>query len=376
MKKKTFQVRIVLEPEGFVGFRDPKGWRGHHFPLISGVLDEVRKTFAGCNPVLQGHDPKTGHDVYLMVEGNIADLPEKQFMEVVDKARRRWKKLSKDHQAAPKFELTASRTPEVEKRVASGLKNLDLYFNINRRAKGELFGSAFLIGSELNGLAEDMPHGELEATVESRYTLPKSTQYRWRDHAKAVIAKIKELEEAKSPTVGLLKGRPLILSGKKKFSKKECTAILELVPSVMGGKGMVQFAQDVLGVPEADEPGGYNYDPAKLEKWLAKHHPELEGKTYEELPEDVQKEFAKFDLGSRDRRSAHDVAIEQRDLLVKAIVPAVAGKWLMALSAEERAELKLAAAKLMDKLNALDGGCTAGHRSPSPKSSPQGEDLK
>jgi hypothetical protein len=136
-----------------------------------------------------------------------------------------------------------------EKKLAPHKKNLDLYFGGLNTCKAGLLGYAFLIGNELNVAKECLPHGQFETFVEQQYGLPSRTQLRWRDHADCIIEKWnerKELEKStdgKSATVALLKS-PLDLAGKKKFSKGEQAAILEIVPEVMERKGMVQFIED------------------------------------------------------------------------------------------------------------------------------------
>lgn len=267
----------------------------------------------------------------------------------------------------PKFTLTKSLDATTEKKLARHKANVILFDKGVQRSGAEFFGYIFLLGRELEQIAAVLP-GEFEGWMAAALPdVQRSKIFRYREFYRLALPKVEEAMGKTSPTVGL--SQLQLSSGKGKISSKVLPAIVGAVRETLAGKTMMEFMREEKFLKEAEEPGGYNYDPEKLKKWLAKHHPELEGKTYEELPEKVQKEFARFDLGSRDRRSAHEVAIEQRDSLVKAIVPAVAGKWLMVLSAEERGELRLAAQKLLDKLNGLEG-------SPSPKASPQGEDSK
>jgi hypothetical protein len=256
----------------------------------------------------------------------------------------------------PKFELTAPRTEAAEKRIAAGKKYLDFLFKMHRRAKAEFMGTAFLIGHELNDLAANMPDGELEKFIRSTYGLADSTQQRWRKHALAIAAKVAALAAAggQSPTVGLTKGKQLLLSGKKKFSAKEQSLIIDLVPEVMERKGMVEFLEDEGFVKKAKPDGGYRPSKEEVEAFLADKHPDLKGKTYEQLEPKIQREFRKW-LETRPEPPSDiaERADDQGKLLKKALVSALAGKWLMAMKPELRGDCLIAAEKLAEKLKGL-----------------------
>lgn len=278
-------------------------------------------------------------------------------------ARERWEKVKRMGTTDRRNELElVSLTAAQEKQLAAHKKNLDLYFGGLQRSKAELLGYAFLIGNELNQAKDVLPHGRFEAFVEERYQLPKPTQHRWREHATCVVEKWEQITAGQSPTVGksttvvLLKS-PLDLAGKKKFSKKEQAAILEIIPEIMERKGMVQFIQDCKLMREPKPAGGFRPDKEALEAWLKEHHPELAGQEYDALDPKVQKEFRKWYLTNQVKQSQSDLdeqANQDGEALAVQLQSWIAGKRMMRWKPALRTHLLDLGTQFNNKLRELN----------------------
>jgi hypothetical protein len=131
-----------------------------------------------------------------------------------------------------KLELTTQADAATEKRLEAHKKNIGNYRNGVRRYGAGLFGYSFLAGREMNLVAELLPHGKLLPWIAENFPdLAKGTVDNWRNFAKAL--------ESKIPTVGNLKP----LAAKKSFNKKEQLAILDAIPEILNGQGMIEFTR-------------------------------------------------------------------------------------------------------------------------------------
>jgi hypothetical protein len=151
-----------------------------------------------------------------------------------------------------KLELESPRNAATEKALAAHKKNVTTYLTGVRRSGAQLYGYMYLVGREINRAKEVLEHGELTKWVLDTFNLPQQTQNRWRQLAEEIDAKL--------PTVGVLKGKGLLLSPKKNFSKQEVETILKVIPEVMEGKNPTDFLRDCKLVKEPQAP---TYHPPK-----------------------------------------------------------------------------------------------------------------
>jgi len=200
--------------------------------------------------------------------------------------------------AVKKFELLASLAPEAEKALAGHKKNIKVYADGVRRSGAQLFGYAYLAGREMNLAKEILPRGQFEKWIEASFpNIAENTSKNWRNFANAI--------ESQRPTVGLLSAEHLQGKAKKKLSKTEEKSVLEIIPQVMDGMGMVEFMRACKFLPEPTPAGGFRPDAEKLEAWLKKNHPEHAGKSWEQLPQEIRDAAPKEELmGDRTPKAA------------------------------------------------------------------------
>jgi hypothetical protein len=226
-----------------------------------------------------------------------------------------------------KFELVPAQDAATEKALATHKKNIKVYADGVRRSGAQLFGYAYLAGREMNLAKELLPHGQFEKWISNTFQdLSENTTKNWRNFATAI--------EDKRPTVGLLNGEKLELTGKKKFNKAQEAAICKLVLEIMDGMGMVEFMRASRFLKEPTPAGGFRPNAEKLEAWLKENHPELAGKKWEELPENIKREFQKADILSGPRMSPEKAEELTQNLYASAVEQLIAiatAPWLMRL---------------------------------------------
>lgn len=218
----------------------------------------------------------------------------------------------------PKFELVPQADAATEKQLAAHKKNIGVYASGVQKSSAQFFGYAFLAGHEMAQAKQIVEHGNKPGSKgfenwlkENFPALSYRTAARWLEFAELFSARLAE----KTATVAEIGFKPLHL--KKSFSKKEQQAILELVPEVMDGAGMIEFMQDCKLLREPKEDGGVRLDAAKLEAWLKEHHPELAGKSFDELPKKIQNAALRAlrkprTVTAEDQKEAADFVVEQR----------------------------------------------------------------
>jgi hypothetical protein len=255
-----------------------------------------------------------------------------------------------------KLELVAPETAEKEQAVQANLKTIRLAIDGNWRAGQLFFAYAAIAGAAANRLADILPHGSLEKTLEETFPRDHRTLHNWRHFAAALLPAI-----GKRETAALLTA-PVI--GKKVIPMKALEGLQEAVLKTMDGKGMMEFMRASRMLREPQKDGGYRPDPEMVAAFLAEKHPELNRTPgpgvptfplYAELPEKVQKEFRKWLAGRPEPESdIAERANEQAELTKTCLIQALAGKWLMVCAKEKREDLALLCGKLGDKIKELN----------------------
>jgi hypothetical protein len=185
-----------------------------------------------------------------------------------------------------KFELLAPADTAAEKQLDVHKKNIRVYSTGVLRSGAQMCGYAFLAGNEMNAAAALLPHGDLTPWLKQNFPeVSERTARNWRGFAETLN------EKFKSATVADFKNAKLLTSPtkpKKSFTEKECAALSAAVREAMDGKGMIEFLRDAKLVEEEKEQGGVRVSNEKLQAWLKEHHPDLVGKTIDELPKKIQ----------------------------------------------------------------------------------------
>jgi hypothetical protein len=191
--------------------------------------------------------------------------------------------------------LTTQPTAEVEKKLAAHKKNITAYANGVRVSGAQLFGYAFLAGREMNQAAELLPHGKLMPWLEENFPdLSRKTTDNWREFAVNINDALPDFAKLK----------PLQL--KKTFSKAERQTILEAIPKVLDGQGMIEFNRACKFLKEPELVGGLNPTVDTVQEFLKEHFPDLVGKAYAELPAHVKAQIRKQVLGRKRKPNAQD----------------------------------------------------------------------
>lgn len=156
-------------------------------------------------------------------------------------------------------------------------------------------------------------------------------------------------------TIKLIEG---FLSAGKPFAALPDAAKAALAEAfqISLGRAMPKQLCFELGLgAKPQEAGGYRPSKEEVAAFLADQHPDLQGKTYEELPEKIQREFRKWLAG---RPEAPKDVIARANALadntVGVLAQTICAPWLKGVSAEKRGDLKLCARKLIDKLDELE----------------------
>lgn len=258
------------------------------------------------------------------------------------------------------LKLIHSLPASAEKQLESHKKNIRLYALGVARSGAQMFGYAFLAGNEMNEAAKLLPHGEVEKWIESNFPeIPRPTAFRYRQFADLVGPK---LVETKSLTVRLL-------TPKKKFNEKECTALSTVVREAMDGKGMLEFMREAKFLREIEDAGGFRPNAAKLVQWLRANQLEkavedflakseksdMSEISFDDLPPKLQMQFKKW-LASQTIKEKPNKKIElARTLLTdlnKQLVLAQRNKVAMHAGTQELSAEFEAAALNLEKLNA------------------------
>ena len=191
----------------------------------------------------------------------------------------------------PKFELLPP-DEKTEKRLATCAKNLKTYIAGQRTGAAQMFGYRALAGLEMKAAKEMLPHGQFEPWLAAKFPeITIRSGQNWMAFSGAILTKIQAL---KNETVSLLEHGKLLKA--KKLSKSDRELFLQAVVEVMDGQGMVEFMRDGGFLKAPTPAGGFRPDNEKLQAWLKAKHPEHAGKSWDELPKEIQDQADKASL--------------------------------------------------------------------------------
>jgi hypothetical protein len=132
------------------------------------------------------------------------------------------------------LELIPKSTAE---KLDGHIRQIRTYIAGQRKGAAEQFGYAFLAGRVLLQAKDDLPHGNSDPNagfqkwVAAQFPeITYRTAANWMVFAESVMAQV-QIDAPKSP----------LLLGVKKLNVKTRNSILNLVPSVLDGKGMMAF---------------------------------------------------------------------------------------------------------------------------------------
>lgn len=239
------------------------------------------------------------------------------------------------------LELTTQPPAAIEKRLAGHKKNILAYVNGVNRSGAQLFGYAFLAGREMNLAAEVLPHGKLLPWMDENFPkLSKGTIDNWRAFATNINGHFARLTKLK----------PLQL--KKTFSETEQSLILETIPKVMDGQGMIDFNRACKFLDAPAPAGGLHPSTDATQEFLKEKFPDHAGKSYAELPTHIKAQVRKHVLrqphskNAVDQSKAANKAVENRTNMLNAWATEASGTFLdqcdrATLKAFEEARLAL-----------------------------------
>jgi hypothetical protein len=262
---ETFQVLLQRDSVGFITTCEAKGYKGKHHQRKSWALEEAHGLFPASKLVELGKDPVTKAVVYLVVWLPHADLVHASI---------------ESRPAGTKLELTAQAEAGIERQIAAHGKLLNLAAVGFSRSVSLVRAYALIAGAHANAIMEIAPHGTGEKRIEQEIPgVSKQRLHNWRKFAE----KIKP-ELAKSQTVLLLSAPSL---GKKSIPAKVVAALDKACKEVMGDVGIMAYLDD----KEKKAAGGFRPDAQMVEAWLRANHLDLAGKSYDELPPEIQAAF-------------------------------------------------------------------------------------
>jgi hypothetical protein len=146
------------------------------------------------------------------------------------------------------LELIPKSTAE---KLDTHVKKIKTFIQGQRKGAAEQFGYAFLAGRQLLQAKSDLPNGNskdanagFQKWVEASFpAITHRTATNWMVFAESIMARV-ELDAPKSP----------LLLGVGKLNVKTRNSILDIVPKVMDGKGMMTFMRATRLLLDPEKP--------------------------------------------------------------------------------------------------------------------------
>lgn len=166
-----------------------------------------------------------------------------------------------------KFELMQF-DEQTEKRLAIRKKNISVYARGVFAGAAQLYGYAFLCGREMLLAKSEIPHGNKDsekgftAWLEQNFDgITVRTARNWMSFATQI--------HEKTETVSFFSSAGLDLK-KRSITKRDRSTILEIIPELMDGKGMMQFMRDSKLLRDPQKPQHHPRKPVDPEAALRK----------------------------------------------------------------------------------------------------------
>lgn len=167
--------------------------------------------------------------------------------------------------------------------------------DLNERAKAyheaclagfkQQMGYAFLAGLVLTEIKASVKHGEFEDYCEAHLPeIKPSSRKRYMKFFELLSLQLPQ----KAHAVGFLPA-----AGKEGIPKETEQKILKAVYQAADGKTLTELYRDLGVIREKQPEGGFRPPNEAVQEWLKKHHPELAGTKYADLPEKLQRAFKK-----------------------------------------------------------------------------------
>lgn len=226
----------------------------------------------------------------------------------------------------------------------------------------QMFGYMYLAGRELNQKftqlqeaqekeasrrdAENAEPNGWEQWLEKHLPdVPLSKVRRYREFATQIEAAVKTIA---APAVG---ATALLTDGVKKLTAKQELELAALVPQVMGGKGMMEFMEDMKFLAAPKKPG-FRPNAEALAEWVKKNHPELEGTEFETWLEEIQEAFKAYYFSLPKKVDPKEFEAKAGDLKTH-LLQSLNDDWLAKCSKRKRDDLLALTEKLLAKLKSF-----------------------